>query len=115
MPMKIKLKLKLKPTRQAVPLIAVRSPKAELRRSGPRIRIKIGDIAATQHPVRRPNKPAQTMNAQKVEQIASRNNGGNTRVIARAEKLSGCSQDLSQSQPEITLPIVLLIPVVEMM
>ena len=77
--------------------------------------MNIGDMAATQQPVNRPNKLAHTMNDQKLLQIMRRNNGGNTKVMDRAEKLSGCSHARSQSQPEISLPIVLLIPVADMM
>ena len=79
------------------------------------MRMNIGDIAATQQPVRSPNKLAHTMNDQKLEQMVKRKRGGKTKVMERAENVRGCSQARSQSQPEITLPIVLLIPVGDMM
>ena len=77
--------------------------------------MNIGDMAATQQPENRPNKLAHTMNDQKLLQIMRRNNGGNTKVMDRVAKLSGWSQARSQSHPEISLPIVLLIPVADMM
>ena len=77
--------------------------------------MNIGETAATQQPVKRPNKLAHTMNDQKPEQMERRNKGGNTKVMDNAEKLSGWSHARSQSQPEKILPIVLLIPVADMM
>ena len=77
--------------------------------------MKMGDMAVTQQPVNRRNKLAHTMKDQKLEQMMRKNKGGKTNVMERAEKVRGCSQDLSQSQPEMTLPTVLLMPVAEMM
>ena len=61
--------------RLATPLTAVRRPKAALRRSGPRMRMKIGDMAATQHPVSSPNSEAQTTNVRKELQMERQNRG----------------------------------------
>ena len=77
--------------------------------------MNMGDMAATQQPVNRPNKLAHTMKDQKLEQMMRKNKGGNTNVMEMAEKVRGWSQDLSQSQPELILPKVLLMPVAEMM
>ena len=103
------------PIRLATPLIAVRRPKAALRRSGPRILMNIGDMAATQQPVRRPNKLAQMMNATKVWQTERQKRGMTTVSKATDDSERGCSQDLSHNHPETNLPIVLLIPVAEIM
>ena len=63
------------PTRLATPLTAVRRPKAGLRRSGPRIRMKIGDMAATQHPVSSPNSAAHTTNERNELQMERQKRG----------------------------------------
>ena len=51
--------------------------------------MNIGDIAATQHPVRSPNKLAQTMNDKKLEQIVKRKSDGKTKVMESAEIVRG--------------------------
>ena len=51
--------------------------------------MNIGDIAATQQPVRSPNKLAQTMKDQKLEQIVKRKRGGKTKVMERAKNVMG--------------------------
>ena len=51
--------------------------------------MNIGDIAATQQPVSSPNKLAQTMNEQKLEQIVKMKRGGKTKVMERAENVRG--------------------------
>ena len=51
--------------------------------------MNIGDIAATQHPVNRPNKLAQRINEDKEVHMVNRNKGGNTRVMESAEKVRG--------------------------
>ena len=51
--------------------------------------MNMGDIAATQQPVRRPNKLAHTMNEEKDEQMVNKKRGGNTMVMERAENVRG--------------------------
>ena len=79
------------PTRLATPLMAVRRPKAGLRRSGPRILMKMGDRAATQVPVSRPNRLAQARKERKERQTAREKRGGRTAVMVREVRLRGNS------------------------
>ena len=70
-------------------------------------RMRAGEAAATQPPVRRPKSAAQARKAGRELAAARRNRGGRVAVVASAAKESGCSGPRSHSQPAAIRPTVL--------